>query len=138
MKFLILVIFAICSLPFIGVGLHEAYLSNREIKNFAPAFGTVVGNSSTTIFNDGTVSNVFLPVIEFVLPDERKIRFTDKVGSFPADYEIGAVLEIIYNPENPSDARINSWKRIWLVPVLLISVGSLLMIAGIIIARRLP
>lgn len=137
MKSLILIISAICGLPFVGVGLHEVYQSSREIENFAHASGTVVGNSYATVMNDGNVSGVYLPIIEFVLPDKGKIRFTDKVGSLPPDYEVGASVEIIYNVENPADARINSWKRLWLVPVLLIAVGLLPIIVGIILARRL-
>ena len=136
MKSLIFVIAAFCGLPFLGIGLQEAYRNNRQIENFAHAPGTVVGNSYATVFNDGNVSGVYLPVIEFVLPDKRMIRFTDQVGSFPPDYEIGASLEIIYNPENPADVRVNSWKRVWLVPILLIAVGSLPFIVGIIFTRR--
>ena len=137
MKSLILVISAVCGLPFLGIGLHEAYRNNRDIENFALASGMVVGNSYANVFNDGQVSGVYLPIVEFVLPDGRKIRFTDRVGSLPPDYEVGASLEIIYNPDNPSNARINSWKRLWLVPVLLMIVGSLPFIVGIIISRRL-
>jgi len=136
-KALIIVISTVCGLPFLRTGLYEAYRENREIENFAHISGTVVGNSYATVFDNGNVSGAYLPVIEFVLPDERKIRFTDQVGSFPPDYEVGASLEIIYNSENPSDARINSWKRLWLVPIILIAVGSLPFIAGVIITRRL-
>ena len=137
MKSLIILIAAVCGLPFVGIGFQEAYRSNREIENFVHVSGTVVGNSYASVFNDGNESGVYLPVIEFVTLNERKTRFTDQVGSLPPDYEIGASVEIIYNPENPSVARINSWKRLWLVPVLLIAAGALPISAGIIITRRL-
>ena len=137
MRALVFVISLVCGLPFLGVGLHEVYQTKCEIKNFAHAHGTVIGNSYATVFSDGNVTGVYLPVIDFVLPNERKIRFTDHVGSFPVDYEVGTSLEVIYNPENPIDARINSWKRLWFTPGLLIAIGLLPFIVRTIFVRRL-
>lgn len=130
MKLLMLTILGVLSLPFLGIGLYEAYLSRCQINDFVHTRGTVVGNSYITTSTDGNFSGAYLPQIEFSLPTGEKVRFTDKIGSLPPDYAIGEQLEVIYNPENSREALIGSWKRMWLAPALLIGIGLLLIIVG--------
>lgn len=137
MKTIVLAIVAFCSLPFFLVGLYDAYHNIHEISIFIQTEGTVVENSFVTIVEDGNGVGSYLPQVEFALPDGNKIRFTDKVGSLPPDYEIGETVQIIYQPENPANACINSWKRIWLAPVILMSVGILPLIICFVILHRL-
>jgi hypothetical protein len=59
------------------------------------------------------------------------VRFTDDVGSLPPDYEEGASVNAIYNPANVREARIKSWRRLWLAPTLLCFVGLLPILVGI-------
>ncbi len=137
MKTIIFAFIAICSLPFFFVGLYEAYRNTSEISSFVETEGLVVGNSYITTIEEGNAAGSYLPEVEFSLPNGTKSRFTDKIGSVPPDYEIGSKVKIIYEPENPSNARINSWKRIWLAPVILMTVGLLPLVISLIILRRL-
>ena len=137
MKLFVLAILAICCLPFFGVGLYEAYKSNLEISDFICTNGTVVGNSYVKVTKDGDVSALYLPEVDFFLPTGEKIHFTDTIGSLPPDYKVGTRLDVIYEPANPHNARVNSWKRIWLAPLILMSVGLLPIVIGAIFLRRL-
>ena len=137
MKLFISVILAFTCLPFLGVGLYEVYESKRELDASLRSVGRVTGNSYSQINIDGNLSGAYHPVVEFTDARGDKIRFTDGIGSLPADYEIGAAVEVVYNQETPDKARIYSWKRFWLAPTIFIVVGLLPVIIGIIVLRRL-
>lgn len=137
MKTIILTFLAVCCLPFFFVGLYEAYQNNQAIKNFTHTEGTVVGNSYTTTYEDGNAVGSYLPQVEFTTTNGKNIRFTDQIGSLPPDYEIGSKVQIIYQPANPTNARIHSLKRLWLAPTIFMTVGLLPMIIGLIIIWHL-
>jgi hypothetical protein len=116
--------------PFLVIGLYEVYKTERQLKGFRVARGVVVSNSYATINDNGTLSGTYYPVVEFFTESGEKVRFTDGVGKLPPDYEEGASVDAIYNPANVGEARIKSWKRLWLAPALLCFVGLLPVFVG--------
>lgn len=44
--------------------------------------------------------------------------FKSKFGSRPAPYDIGDVVDVLYDPKNPADARIAGFRGLWLGPML--------------------
>jgi hypothetical protein len=95
------------------------------INRSTEVLGTVVGNSYSTTNDGGTESGAYYPVVEFTGSDGQTVRFTDGAGSLPPDYQIGARVPVLYDPESNPPARIRSWKRLWFVPVLLVVIGLL-------------
>ena len=137
MKIFVWIILALTCLPFLGIGLYETFENVSELRGFGRAAGTVVGNTYSQTNIDGNLAGAYQPVVEFIAPGGEKIRFTDGVGSLPADYEIGAPVEVLFNPEKPQDARLYSWKRFWLVPSILSAVGFLPIAVAFILMRYL-
>lgn len=137
MKAVILTFLAVVCLPFFGVGLYEAYQSYSQTSGFVHTEGIVVGNYYAVINTDGSNAGAYQPQVEFSLPSGEKKRFTDAIGSLPPDYEIGATVPVIYNPNHPPTARIHSWKHLWCAPVLFMTIGLLPLIIGFILMRRL-
>ena len=137
MKLFVSIILACMCLPFLGVGLYEVYESKRELDSFQHTVGRVTGNTYSQTNIDGNVSGAYHPEVEFADANGKKIRFTDGIGSLPPDYETGAEVEVIFNPEAPEKARLYSWKRFWLAPSIFIAVGLLPMIIAFILMRRL-
>jgi hypothetical protein len=137
MKLFVYLILSLICLPFFAVGTFEMYSAVRELESNARTIGTVTGNVYSTTNFDGTISGAYHPTVEFTNLSGSKTSFTDAVGSFPADYESGAQIEVYFEPNKPHNARIYSWKRFWLAPLIFILVGALpVLIAGI-ISRRL-
>lgn len=122
---------ALMCLPFFGVGLYEAYRSRQQLSGFRRAEGRVVDNSYATINDNGTITGAYHPVVEFRPAGGSPVRFTDGIGSLPPDYEVGAQVPVIYNPENHREARIYTWKRVWLAPTIFMAVGVLPVIVAI-------
>jgi hypothetical protein len=58
------------------------------------------------------------------------VRFTDGVGTVPPDYEIGAEVKVLYDPDDARNAQVVSWKRLWLGPTLLICAGLVPILVG--------
>lgn len=123
-KWLVVGLLLLAGLPFVAVGLYEANQSWRELNSFATADGIVVDNIYLATGDDETASGAYHPVVEFKPADGRPVRFTDGVGSLPPDYEVGEHVHVLYDPADAAEARLNSWKRLWSAPVLLVAVGA--------------
>lgn len=122
---LIGIILIVVGCPFFGIGAYEAWQARQEAQTFIPVTGTVVDNSYQTTVQDGTESGAYYPVVAFTPMNGASVRFTDGAGSLPPDYEVGESVPVLYDPANPQKARLNTWKRVWFVPILLMSVGGL-------------
>jgi hypothetical protein len=120
---IVLIVLLAVGSPFVLLGWSEANQAQQSIGNFVSARGTVVDNSHQTQTIDDKDSAAYFPVIEFKPNDGPQVRFMDGVGALPPDYAIGAQVDVLYNPQEPHQAKINSWKRLWFVPTLLIVIG---------------
>ena len=127
---LVLTLTMLVGCPFLGIGLSEVYKTAQLISAFVSTRGTVVDNAYSTD-SGPDAGGAYYPVVEFKPEDGKPMRFTDGIGSLPPDYEPGAQVEVLYNPKNADEARINSWKRLWLAPTLITLVGALPILIGI-------
>ena len=83
-------------------------------------------------------------VIQFV--DERtgeEYTLVTKPGLHPIHYAyrpsppiIGREVDVLYDPEDPNNARINSFLDIWLGPIAVTGLGGILSSAGLILTIR--
>ena len=122
----ILVVIAV-NLPFLWLGFSKAYQAHIARENFLTTQGTVVGNDyidTIDLEDSARRSWAYYPVVRFSTP-QKEFVFTDGTGTIPPKYEVGDVVEVLYNPNDPHDATINTWSRVWLGPLLSIG-GSLL------------
>ncbi|MCL4868451.1 MAG: DUF3592 domain-containing protein [Anaerolineae bacterium] len=130
----VLLFILLISAPFLGVGLYEMGQSRRIVREYAAATGTVVGNSYSV---DDEGGGAYYPVVEFKPNDGRPVQFTSGIGSSPPDYQEGEQVAVLYDPENPRQAYINSWKRLWFAPTLFIAIGLLPLIIGLAILWKI-
>lgn len=80
------------------------------------AIGRVVEMEEST---DGEGSCcVYSPVIEFNA-NGRPVRFEGGNASDPPAYRVGQEVEVLYLPDNPSRAAINSFYELWMVSAIL-------------------
>jgi hypothetical protein len=107
--------------PFLLIGLSQAYQVVQQERNWISAPGTVVDN---TIVARATGAS-YAPVVEFRTMEGETVRFTDDVGTVPPEYEVGAKVKVLYDPNDPHNAQLVSWERLWIGPVLLIGSGLL-------------
>ncbi|HRN50407.1 MAG TPA: DUF3592 domain-containing protein [Anaerolineales bacterium] len=70
---------------------------------------------------------VYSPVIEFNA-NGNPVRFEGGNASDPPAYRVGQEVEVLYLPEDPSKAAINSFYELWMVTVILAPVTFILFI----------
>ena len=115
--------------PFLLIGLSEAYKTVQLERSSISARGTVVDNM-TVAFASGAS---YAPVVDFQSLEAGAVRFTDGVGTIPPDYEVGTEVKVLYDPDDVHSARVASWKRLWLAPTLITTVGLLPILVGVLV-----
>ena len=64
------------------------------------------------------------PVVQFTTARGQVVRFQSDDGDTKPAYEVEDLVQVLYDPANPQDARLDTlWSR-WGQPVLLLGLGS--------------
>lgn len=107
------VIFATVGGALLAFYLVEAASTRRFVRSAADAQGVVVDlKRYTRRGSDATSARSVQPVVEFVLPDGRRVSFEDALATSWDPYEVGAMVPVKYDPDDPEDARIATSARV--------------------------
>lgn len=133
---MMVIIFSV--LCFIGPAFVWALFLIVSRLRSSTAIGTIIDHVAGS--TDGDVS---APIIEFQLPDGRKITFTgmysnetilDMLYHAFLKYVLKkdtAQVRVLYNPNNPQKARVNSFGNIYFMPVILFGIGVCIILYSI-------
>lgn len=100
----------------------QTFLATAHITN-----GTVIDLVSSRS-NNGTT---YAPVVVFYTQNDQEIAFTSSSGSNPASYDINDSVEVLYQPETPNDAKINSFFSLWGLCMIMGFLGSTFFAVGL-------
>ncbi|MDQ6786496.1 MAG: DUF3592 domain-containing protein [Acidobacteriota bacterium] len=105
-------------LALLGGGL---YMGNREYelaKTGLPAKGSVIKVIEHTLSKGGAN---YYPKVTFTTAKGEVITFeaTGIVGS----YKVGDTADVVYSPQNPRNAEINTFAAMWAIPLIVTLVG---------------
>ncbi len=87
---------------------------------------------------DRVIGEAYYPVVEFVALDGKRRNVQLNEGSFPAAYEVGDEVTILYEPEHPLDARIKSFASsagMWILPGITGILG-IAFLGAVLVVRR--
>ena len=98
-------------------GVYAGYISWRLQNEGLTTTGTVVRLEESNSSEGGCC--VYSPVIEFNANGQTH-SFEGDTASDPPDYEVGEVVNVIYDPSDPGTAQINKWTERWLFPIIII------------------
>jgi hypothetical protein len=88
--------------------------------------------------SDRVIGEYYMPVVEFSANDGKRRQVQLSEGNFPPAYEIGDDVTILYDPENPLDARIESagsMALMWILPGITGVLGIGFLVAVIVVGR---
>ncbi len=97
-----------------------------------------LGNLRHALFGeraDGVVleivreGDMYAPVVRFRLPSG-EVQEVKDLGSGAPDFSAGDVVTVLYLPENPEDFRLDTFERLWLVPIILVVLGGFWLMFG--------
>jgi hypothetical protein len=108
----------------IGIGLlGGAFYLYRNTSNFLDtarkAPGTVVALRSGA------------PEVKFRTEQGREIQFTSSVSSKPPSYSVGDTVEVLYQPDQPDNAEVNSFMTLWLGVMIAGAMGTVFSLVGL-------
>ncbi len=113
----------VLGLPFLIFGAKELYQVNKFVTSGDQADGIIVEmNKGSSILSK------YHPRVRFQTKKGKTIEFSPGNGSNPPMYEVNDHVSVVYNPDYPNYAAINSFIEIWLGPVIYAGLGLLLLI----------
>ncbi len=80
--------------------------------------------------------SALFPVVQFTTLEGQTHVFRSPAGSTPPAYEIGEIVDVVYNPLLPSDAQIMGFWNVWGGAVVCMALGGILVIVGVALAIR--
>lgn len=80
----------------------------------------------TEIVREG---DMYAPVVRFRLPQGETVEVKDH-GSGAPDFSAGDTVTVLYLPESPRDFRLDTFERLWLVPIIVAGVGGFWLMFG--------
>ncbi|MGQ0835150.1 MAG: DUF3592 domain-containing protein [Gammaproteobacteria bacterium] len=94
----------------------------------AETVGQVVALDEEPLMEAGD-PHTYRPIVSFQVAGT-PIRFESMAHSNPPEYEIGASVRVLYDRDRPSEARIRSFVSLWLLPMILGSLGFIFTVVG--------
>ena len=98
--------------------------------NGASAEGTITDiEISTNTDSDGDTTTGRYPIVRFRANDEQ--IYTFRSGSSDEDVAVGDKVRVLYNANNPGDARINTFWDLWGLGLVVFLIGLAFAGAGV-------
>ncbi|MGQ9481203.1 DUF3592 domain-containing protein [Chloroflexus sp.] len=125
---------SISGLLIVGLGLlilgWQSFTNTAQrMKNTVATQRTVVEIKPRLVNTNSGQRTFFYPIVEFRTATGETIQFESEAGDNPSAYQIDDRVEVMYNPEQPQTAFINSWE-LWLPSTLFLGTGGLLLIVS--------
>ncbi|WP_206613484.1 DUF3592 domain-containing protein [Parahaliea mediterranea] len=119
-------IFAVTGLLMLG-GAVWGYLNTQDfIAHATRAEGEVID----LVRSRSSDSTTYRPVVTFTSADGRKVEFTSSSGSNPPSFHRGEKVTVLYRPETPERARIESFFSLWGLALILGGMGTIFTLVG--------
>lgn len=116
---------------FVITGIIITVNTRNFVGKSISAQGTVIDLvRRTSRDSDGRSSTAYYPVIKFTASSGEPTEFEANSGSNPPAYTKDQQIEILYNPQEPQSATINSWFDLWFLPAMFTGMGSLFVVIG--------
>jgi hypothetical protein len=113
-----------------GISVYLYTTTNTFLSHASHAQGTVIDLLQHNSSEDSSVT--YYPEIKFIDKTGRSIEFYSNYSSNPPDYVKGDKVNLLYDPQNPRNAKVVSFTTIWLLPLVtfIVSIISLLISCG--------
>ncbi len=126
---LFVVVFLLIGLPFITLAIIDSVQTARLVAEASTARGTIVDKQSRRL-RPVELGSVDHPIVEFTSAEGERITFRSSTGSARPGREDSGVT-VVYDPTNPREAKIKSYKTLWFVPTVLAGIGAVFSGVGV-------
>jgi hypothetical protein len=113
------------------VGAVIGVFAYRFIAGSEEADGTVIDLKESYDSQDDTT--VYYPIVRFTTAEGRTVEFESNVSS---SHDVGDRVEVLYDPDDPTDARLSGFFNLWFGSLAFGAVGIGFVAIGAYIVRR--
>jgi hypothetical protein len=132
MRWAVLLIFGTIGLAALVAGTIWGLESYAVFRDNVSTRGTVVEEFADKAGKTSEV--VYFPVVEFSTTGNGKVCFRSVIGSIGSPgYDTGTTVDVLYDPRNPSNARIGSFKQLWQGPLTTGGLGLILFLLSLLL-----
>ncbi|MFE8101138.1 DUF3592 domain-containing protein [Brenneria goodwinii] len=129
----VLVCFLVIGMMIFG-GSGYFFIKDYNFKQSAvSAKGVIVDlDRSVNKSSSSSASSSYFPIIAFFAPDGKKITFRSDMGSSSYADSYGEVVDVLYDPDNPGNAKINpqSTFLFYFAPFMMAIMGLTFILVG--------
>ena len=101
----------------------NALITQRRKRAVSTSASGVVVELQKRVFNPGS-AGVYCPVVEFRTGSGEVVRFVSSQGTMPATHKVGQTIKVLYHPQEPHTAEIESGLSNWLTPGCLFAAAA--------------
>ena len=121
------ILLPISAVIMLGVSIWYAISSYGFYSNGIEVESTVVRLESSHSSDSGTT---YSPVYRYIV-DGQEYEYESVNSSSPPSHDVGEVVTLLYDPDDPGRARVNSFWELWLLPVILCPVSLFMVLLSI-------
>lgn len=117
--------------PFVGVVLISIstwlFLDSRQfVQEAEKASGTVIDFKERSSQDSYT----YAPIVSYKTAANQTIEFVSSTSSNPPSHQAGETVDVLYIPNDPYDAEINSFFSLWGISLVFLSLGLIFLTLG--------
>jgi hypothetical protein len=124
------IVFGLVGALLFVIGVFLFIRTRAFISSSQQTKGTVIRMLSSSGSEGGTV---YAPVFKFTTIQGQVMEVEEKVYSSPPGFSVGEVVDILYDPRNPGNARPKKWSSLYFVPLLLSGLGAVFGGIGVVV-----
>jgi hypothetical protein len=83
------------------------------------------------VYSSSSDGGGYSPVFRFRTLEGQEVEVAENLSSNPPQFKVGQTIEVLYDPQNPHNARIKKWFNLYFVPLLLGFLGLIFSCIGI-------
>jgi hypothetical protein len=87
------------------------------------------------VSQDRTAKPFYRPIITFYDKSGNLRQVMEAVGSSPNRWQVNQAVGVLYAPDNPDNACIDSFLTVWAFPLLFVGMGGLFIVIGMVRAK---
>jgi hypothetical protein len=132
MKVLLLVGFGLLLVgSLLLVGAYFLYRRTARFRQRAVSTEGVVTDFKTGTDDDG--DSVYYPIFQYRAPSGQEYTICSNTGTNPPGFKKGQSVGVLYDPDQPTEARLDTFVQLWLTTIIVSGLGSLFAIFGIVL-----
>lgn len=125
-------IFLIVGLFFLALTAYLSFSTIQFQKTAQRTEGTVVKLHERISTKDKKREVMYYPEFAFLDGNKQLHLIESSKGSHPPAYDIGEKVSIIYQPDEPDNAKADTFVELWLAPVIMLILGVTFTLPGLI------